>query len=212
MFNKNTRILFQGDSITDGGRGRSEDLNHILGHGYAYLIAARLCAERPDLNLKFHNRGCSGNRIVDLYARWKEDAINLSPDVISILIGVNDVWGGVSRGVPAARYEKVYRLILEETLEALPNVRFVLCEPFILPVGDIKEQWNEFKPEVDKRRAVVESLAREFNAVHVRIQEAFDAACKDTTQEYWLWDGVHPMPAGHELIARAWLSAMGIHY
>ena len=213
MFDKNATILFQGDSITDGARGRTEDLNHILGHGYVFLIAARLCADRPDLNLHFVNRGCSGNTVVDMHARWKEDAIALAPNVVSILIGVNDVYlrafGGTS--IPVDLYEGVYRTTLKETLEALPKVRFVLCEPFALPVGPRKESWKEDRAHIDKLRAVVKRLAREFNAVFVQTQDAFDAASKKPSPEYWMWDGIHPMPAGHELLARAWLSAVERH-
>lgn len=205
MFAKNTTILFQGDSITDGARGRSEDLNHILGHGYVFLIAARLTAERPDLGLRFHNRGCSGHTVVDLLARWTEDTIALAPDVLSILIGVNDA----DSGVPIARYETVYRQILEDTRKALPQTRLVLGHPFMLPVGARKDRWKEFRADIDSRIDVVDRLAREFHAVVVRNQAVFDEACKNAPAEYWLWDGVHPMPAGHELMARAWLAAVG---
>lgn len=89
---KSKVILFQGDSITDGNRGRDEDPNHILGHSYAYIIGGKLGNERAEENLVFYNRGVSGDRISDLYARWNEDAISLQPDIISILIGVNDIW------------------------------------------------------------------------------------------------------------------------
>lgn len=210
MFAKNTTILFQGDSITDGARGRNQDLNHILGHGYAYLVAARLTAEHPELDLHFHNRGCSGHRIVDLYARWKEDSINLKPDIVSILCGVNDVGSIFSRdaGVSAERYEKVYKLILDETLDALPKTRFVLCEPFILPTENMRENWNAFKKEIDLRRDIVKHLASDYDAVFVPTQEMFEKACEKAPADYWLWDGVHPMPAGHELLARAWLTAV----
>ncbi|MCY2928712.1 MAG: SGNH/GDSL hydrolase family protein [Planctomycetota bacterium] len=204
MFAKNTTILFQGDSITDGARGRSEDLNHILGHGYVFLIATRLTAERPDLGLRFHNRGCSGHTVVDLHARWKEDTIALAPDVLSVLIGVNDA----ETGVPTARYETVYRQMLSETRTALPKTRFVLCHPFVLPVGARKDRWKELRADIDSRIEVVDRLAREFHAVVVRNQAVFDSACQDAPAEYWLWDGIHPMPAGHELMAREWLAAV----
>jgi lysophospholipase L1-like esterase len=209
MFAKETKILFQGDSLTDGGRGRNDDLNHILGHGYVYLIASRLTADRPDLNLHFHNRGCSGNTVLDLHARWKEDALDMIPDVISILIGVNDVcaelYGNV--GVAMSKYEAAYRLILSATLAASPNVKLVLCEPFILPVGQLKARWPEHRAKMDRCRGVIERLSIEFNAVLVRSQDLFDAASADSSPEYWMWDGIHPMPAGHELLARAWLAA-----
>ena len=210
VFDKGSVILFQGDSITDGGRSRNEDWNHVLGHGYAYMIAARLGADRPDKSFRFYNRGCSGHRVVDLYARWQEDTLNLKPDVISILVGVNDVGHGIwgNAGVSAERYEKVYQLMLEETVAALPKARLVLCEPFILPVGGVKDRWNDWKAEIDKNRRTVALLARQFGAVHVPFQRVMDDACSKAGPEYWLWDGVHPMPAGHELMARAWLSAI----
>jgi lysophospholipase L1-like esterase len=210
LFQQNATILFQGDSITDGGRSRNEDLNHVMGHGYAYLVAARLGADHPELGLRFLNRGCSGNRVVDMYGRWREDALNLKPDVISILIGVNDVGSEFKRnaGVPAAKYEKVYRLVLEESREALPGVRFVLLEPFCVPVRQEDEHGRNVRAELDRRRPIVARLATEFDAVFVPLQDMFDAACRTTGVEHWLWDGAHPTPAGHELIARAWLRAV----
>ena len=96
------RILFQGDSITDGARGRNDDLNHILGHGYAYIIASKLGYELAENRPLFLNRGISGNRVSDLYARWNEDTFSLKPDLISILIGVNDAWRIVD-GEPEVR-------------------------------------------------------------------------------------------------------------
>ena len=133
MIKKDSIILFQGDSITDAGRNYDDSrLSHACGQGYMYLIASRLGAVYPELDLCFYNRGCSGNRVVDLYARWKEDAINLLPDIISILIGINGINRDISNneGVSADRYKKVYRLILEETLQELPGVCFCALCPF----------------------------------------------------------------------------------
>jgi lysophospholipase L1-like esterase len=205
---RDATILFQGDSITDGGRSRNEDKNHVMGHGYAYLVAARLGADYPEDNLRFLNRGWSGNRVVDMYARWKEDALNLKPDLVSILIGVNDSGSEFSRGagVPVGKYEKVYRQLLDETREALADVRLVLCEPFYVPHPAIAAFATAMRNEMDERRQVVRRLANECNAVFVPLQERFDEACAAQGVDYWLWDGVHPMPAGHELIARAWVN------
>ena len=209
MLSKNTKILFQGDSITDGGRSRNDDLNHVMGHGYAYLVAARLGVKYPGLNLKFFNRGINGNRIVDLYARWKEDAINLAPDIISILVGVNDVGAQFynGTGVSAKQYEKTYRMLLDDTLQALPNTSFVVCETFVLQVGEIKERGEEGVDEISRRREIVSNLAKQYDAVLVSTQNVFDV-CKDVDPVYWAWDGVHPMPAGHELIAREWINTV----
>ena len=201
-------VLFQGDSITDGGRGRSEDLNHILGHSYPYLVASRLGADLAERGLHFVNRGISGNRLSDLYARWNEDAFAVRPDLISILAGVNDVWfrmHGQSGGV-TDRFERTYRHLLEETREVLPNARLVLCEPFLLKVGGPAERWEEWQTAIADYQAKVRELALQFGAIFVPLQEAFDRATGRAPAEYWIWDGVHPTAAGHQLIADQWLA------
>ncbi len=136
------KIFFQGDSITDAGRCRvNVDPNIKLGQGYAQLTAAKLLAEYPEKNLEIFNRGISGNRSVDLYARWKIDALNLKPDVLSILVGVNDTWHGKNKnnGVGIKRYERIYRELLTWTREVLPECKLVLCEPFVLLTGAVDE-------------------------------------------------------------------------
>lgn len=202
-------ILFQGDSITDCGRARENiPLNGGLGGGYPAAIAAQLLATRPADGLTFLNRGISGNRIVDLYARIKADAINLKPGVLSILIGVNDTWHefGGQNGVDVPKYERVYRDFLNEVRVALPSVRFVLCEPFVLNCGVVTKDWVA---EMDRRRVVVGKLAAEFKAVFVPFQGMFDAAVKEAPPAYWAGDGVHPTLAGHYRMAQAWLAAVG---
>ena len=210
MYEKKSTILFQGDSITDGGRSRDNDLNHVMGHGYAYLIAAKLGAKMPERELRFINRGCSGHQVSDLYARWQEDTINLAPDLISILIGINDIGAEVNRnaGIGPEKYERTYQLLLEDVLVALPQAQLVLCEPFILPVGDKLERWDEWKPKVDNLQKIVGRLAAKYGAVNVPFQEVLEDACSRAKAEYWLWDGIHPTPAGHELLAGAWLNAV----
>jgi acyl-CoA thioesterase I len=209
MIQNSDLILFQGDSITDAGRARDIALpNAGLGTGYAYLAAAHLLAARPADDLRFMNRGISGNRIVDLYARWREDALNLRPNVISILIGVNDTWHEFSRqaGVDVPKFERVYRQLLAETREALPKVKLVLCEPFVLPCGAVTPEWI---PDVAARRAVTHKLATEFGATLVEFQKMFDRAQAQAAPAYWAGDGVHPTYAGHQRMAEEWLSAVG---
>ena len=121
--------MFQGDSITDCGRSREANVpNTGLGGGYPFMAAAHLLCAKAEDGLKFFNRGISGNRIVDLYARWKIDGLNLNPDVISILIGVNDTWHafGSNNGVEVPRFEQFYRMLLEWTVQARPGVKLVL--------------------------------------------------------------------------------------
>jgi lysophospholipase L1-like esterase len=206
----NKVILFQGDSITDGNRGRDEDPNHILGHSYAYIIGGKLGNERAEQNLVFYNRGISGDRISDLYARWNEDAISLQPNVISILIGVNDLWK-IMNGEPSGvtdRFERAYRHVLEETGEVLPQTKLILCEPFILNTGAPSEQWAEWEAKITHYQTVVKQLAEEFNAVFVPLQKALNEATNRADAAYWLWDGVHPTAAGHDLIAGEWLKVV----
>lgn len=197
------KILFQGDSITDMSRSRESDL---LGQSYALMVAGDLSGHFPGC-YEFVNRGISGNRIVDLYARIKADAWNLEPDVMSILIGVNDVWHefGGHNGVEVDRYEKVYRMLIEDTKAKLPNIKLMLMEPFVLKASGTAENWEEFRSEVEARAEVVQRLAKEYGLAFVPLQERLDQACDTVPPSYWLPDGVHPSPAGHRLIADAWL-------
>lgn len=207
---KESHFVFQGDSITDGGRGRSEDLNHILGHGYVYLIGSRLGADYPDRRYRFTNRGVSGNRVVDLLARWEKDAKSLRPDVLSIMIGVNDANFSLKNRpyVSEDQFERVYSMLLEESREANPELTLILCEPFILPVGPVQENLAEWKEQIGRKQAVVQRLAKRFDALWVPLQEEFDRASKLADPSYWIWDGLHPTAAGHELIARKWLACI----
>lgn len=212
MFKDNTTILFQGDSITHGGRSGDNDWNHLLGHGYAQMLAARLCMDYPERKLNFLNRGVSADRTVELLARWKTDTLQIKPDVLSLLIGVNDVGGEINQrkgGVPVEHFEKQYRRLLNGTLAVCPDVKFVLCSPFVLRIGtSISNSWDRYRSKVDYVIEIVKRLADEYNAIFVPFQDAFDKALDRAPAEYWIWDGIHPMPAGHELMVRTWLDAV----
>jgi lysophospholipase L1-like esterase len=201
-FSNGARILFQGDSITDMNRGRTADPNHILGHSYAFLIAARYGSAFPERHLTFLNRGVSGNTVADLIGRWQSDTLALKPDVLSILIGINDL----GRGVSAADFERQYDQLLADTVKALPDVRLVLGEPFALRVGQFTDdQWAERLAELRKRQATVARLAARYHAALVRYQKAFDAACERAPADYWIWDGIHPTYSGQQIVADEWL-------
>ncbi|MFD0673415.1 SGNH/GDSL hydrolase family protein [Cohnella sp. GCM10027633] len=208
--NAGKTVLFQGDSITDAGRSRDGFANRGLGQGYANLIAGRVGMSQAEAGHSFLNRGIGGNRVSDVYARWNEDAINLRPDVISLLIGVNDAWRTVHKLPEGAsdRFERIYRHLLEETKETMPDAALVLCEPFVLPVGMVAEAWDEWRSILDRYGAVVRALAGEYGASFVSLQEPFDKATERAEADYWLPDGVHPSAAGHELIAAEWLNAV----
>lgn len=207
----NQTILFQGDSITDAGRNRDLQLpNHSVssGSGYAGRIMGDLLAAYPDAGLRFYNRGISGNRIVDLLARWRPDAIQLKPDVISILIGVNDTWHHYQhdRGTSLTIFETVYRLIITETIRELPQTRFILCEPFAFAEGDFQASWLD---DIHARAAVVRKLAEEFGFTLVPFQQRFNELLNEAPVSFWLPDGVHPSPAGHCQMAALWRQSAG---
>ena len=202
-------IVFQGDSITDAGAGKDYTnlkANEGLGIGYPFLTMAALRLSEPEKDWQIYNRGISGHRIVDLYARWKRDALTLKPDILSILIGVNDTWHEYPgrNGVEVPRYAKFYRMLLEWTREVCPETKLVLLEPFVLPFGAVQPNWL---PEMDERRAVVKEMAKEFNTIFIPLQSILNDALKRAPQEYWLKDGVHPTSAGHALFSQAWIEA-----
>lgn len=204
-------VLFQGDSITDAGRHR--ELDRYMGYGYATMAAGVLGAERPG-EYTFLNRGISGNRSVDVYARIKQDIINLKPDYLSILMGVNDVWHEYTRhnGVAAEKFEMIYGLLIEEVKQALPDIKIMILEPFVLQgektrtTEEFPGRWEHFSGEVPLRAQAAKRIAEKYELVFVPLQEVFDAAEQtEPSDGYWLSDGVHPTAAGHELIKRQWL-------
>jgi len=206
-------ILFQGDSITDAGRDRGREGNpnepRPLGGGYVFMIASHLLAERADANLKIYNRGISGHKVFQLAERWDKDCISLKPNLVSILIGVNDIWhklNGQYNGTIEI-YEKDYRALLARTKKELPGVKLVVCEPFVLRCGAVNESWF---PEFDQRRAVAKKLAEELKLDFVPFQSMFDEAVKLAEPSYWAGDGVHPTLAGHALMSKTWREVVGV--
>ncbi len=205
------RILFQGDSITDAGRNYTDDAN--VGRGYPHLVKASLGFSEPGEH-EFLNRGISGHRIVDLYARIKRDVIALKPDVMSILIGINDVWhefGEVPNGVDAEKFYKIYDMFVAEIKEALPDIKIMILEPFVLKASatddESGEKWPVFYAETIKRAEKAKAIAEKYNLPFIPLQDKFDAAATKAQNDYWLFDGVHPTPMGHELIKNEWLKA-----
>lgn len=201
------RFLFQGDSITDCSRPRDFE---GMGAGYAFIIASQIGEQLAHKEPKFYNRGISGNRVSDMAARWNEDVYFLNPDLLSILIGVNDAWRIVNALPHGAkdRFARTYRQIIEETVEELPNLAIVVMEPFILKTADMEKDWALWTELLTAYQAEAKALAEEFNLVYVPLQDAFNEACKLAPAEYWLYDGVHPTPAGHKLIADEWIKTV----
>jgi lysophospholipase L1-like esterase len=209
---QNDVILFQGDSITDAGRDKkATEPNHFnaLGQGYANMIASALLGAHASLQLQCYNRGISGHKVPDLQARWQKDTIDLKPALLSILIGVNDIWhklDGKYNGT-VADYEQGFTKLLADTRAALPNTRLVICEPFVLHCGAVNEKWF---PEFDERRAAARRVSDAAGATWVPFQTMFDEAAKAVPPAYWAADGVHPTMAGHALMAKTWLNVTGL--
>lgn len=204
-------ILFQGDSITDAGRDYGNPQSHA-GTGYPTLVKARLGFDHPG-EYTFINKGIGGNRIRDVYARIKADIINLKPDYMSLLIGVNDIWHEIDsqNGSTPEMFDKVYRLLLDEIFEALPDIKIMLLAPFVLHGSATMsfegrpDKWDRFKSGVAALAKVVEKIAEDYSLPLITLQEKFDKACTLAENAYWLADGVHPTAMGHELIAREWV-------
>lgn len=199
------KILFQGDSITDAGRTRDTDVS--IGVGYPLLVKASLGFECPG-KYEFINRGISGNRVVDVYARIKSDIINIKPDVMSILIGVNDVWHEFTdspNGVDADKYYRIYDMLIEEVKRALPDTKIMIMEPFVLRAYATEEKWDCFNSEVKKRAQMAKKIAQKYNLPYITLQDGLDELSKDVEASYWLVDGVHPTAMGHEYIKQEWI-------
>ncbi len=210
------KILFQGDSITDGNRYKSKavewDKNHQIGHSYVYIITGLLGMQYPERGFECINRGISGNTTEELAKRWQADALDINPDVLSVLVGVNDCIRASTQDIKdfsAVAYEENYRRILKQSKEKNPALKLILLEPFAYPETQNIENSS---PEI--RRAIlrteqktVRRLASEFGAVFVPLQEIFNQALQAREPAYWLWDGTHPTEAGHALIAREFLKA-----
>ena len=205
------KIVFFGDSITDMGRHRESEIGSVFSYGVGYtnFVVGELTNANPT-GYECINRGISGNRVVDLYARVKSDVWNYSPDVLSILIGVNDVWHEINyqNGVEMDRWERVYRTMIEETLARFPNIKIMLLEPFIMEgsATDGEERWEKFL-EVKEYAKVAKQIAEDYNLTFVPLQEKFDGAKEKFGADYYTYDGVHPSTAGARLIANEWLSA-----
>ncbi len=192
LFKENSVVLFQGDSITDCDRNL--DNPDSLGDGYVNLITRILLDRYSQYDLKFINRGISGDKIGDLQLRWDTDCINVKPDILSILIGVND-----TLITPAGQFEEEYRMLLTQTTRAL-NPKIILCEPFLL-LGDD----NAYRDDLNPKIKIVHKLSEEFCTLLLPLDKIFRESCSLHPPEYWAPDGVHPTQAGHALIAKSWI-------
>ena len=205
-------ILFQGDSITDAGRDtntKTPNTSPMMGSGYVLQVAGELLFKHAEKNLTIYNKGISGNKVHQLAERWNTDCIDLKPNVLSILIGVNDFWHTKTGGYQGTvkTYEDDFRALLKRTLTVLPDVKLIIGEPFA--VNGVRAVDSSWYPEFDRYRETAKKIADEFNAVFIPYQKVFDEAQKRAPGVYWTHDGVHASLAGARLMANAWMEVVG---
>jgi lysophospholipase L1-like esterase len=208
---KDNVILFQGDSITDSGRNMEDtgfNTARNLGSGYPMLAGAALLNKYEALNLKIYNKGISGNKVYQLTERWDKDCLELKPDVLSILIGVNDIWHKLDGNYNGTIeiYKNDYAALLERTMKALPNLKLIICEPFA--VNGVKAVDDRWYPEFYDYQKAAREIAKQFRAAFIPLQDVFDEAQKRAPGSYWTADGVHPTLAGAQLMAKAWMKVI----
>lgn len=212
LLQKGERLLFQGDSITHGGRIDSDwDQNHLLGHGYQSILASRIGLDSVHEQPVILNRGVSGDSISMMYARRETDIFALEPTILSILIGVNDCHNGEETAEEvAARFERVYRALLTETVERLPAVRLVLGAPFAFlspkaATDPAIEKGDRLRMEKCRRLSVcTRAIAADFGAVFVPFDDHLAPYVAAAPSGHVVWDGIHPTYVGHEVMARTW--------
>jgi lysophospholipase L1-like esterase len=225
--NRPRRVLFIGDSITDGGWGRSggsakssserdlTDQNHIYGHSYAMLCAAKIQSIRPNADIQFFNRGISGNTISNLAERWQKDAIDLNPDIVTILIGTNDVDDFLRHKnyetFDTENFEQNYRTLLEQLRHNNPDVKIVLAAPFVAKVGKIgsTDNYEERSELVSQLAEKVKQIADDYGSIYLPFNQMF-AQLQQTQPrpDFWIWDGIHPTAAGHQRMADYWINSV----
>ena len=222
-------VLFIGDSVTDGGWGRSggsmkssgernhTDLNHIYGHSFMMLCATHYESSRPDAGWQFFNRGISGNTLAQLADRWQSDALSLKPDVVTILVGINDVYEFMKAkkenpdsAFDFASWEKQYRSLLDSLHGGNSNIKIMIGAPFISNDGKNGKLSNyaEYDSMVSQLAAITKSIAHDYNATFLPFNSMFaQLIAQQPRPGYWIWDGIHPTPAGHRRMADLWIRA-----
>jgi lysophospholipase L1-like esterase len=209
--NKDDVILFQGDSITDAGRKKDDSSINAaaaLGSGYAMIAASDILYKYAEKNVKIYNRGISGNKVYQLAERWDKDCLDLKPNVLSILIGVNDFWHKILGRYDGTieTYRNDFKALLDRTKQKLPGVRLIIGEPYAVKgIKAVDEKWY---PEFNEYRAAAKEIAQLYDAVFIPYQAIYDKAQKEAPGVYWTGDGVHPTLAGANLMAHAWMEAV----
>ncbi|QDP95273.1 SGNH/GDSL hydrolase family protein [Microlunatus elymi] len=198
-----TRVMFTGDSITDC---RRLETDNPLGYGYPLRVAGQWGLAHPDRQPIWLNSGISGNKVADLQARWHSDVVDARPNVVSVMVGINDCasrYFADSSPVPESVYRSGFSALLDPLAEA--GVKLILIEPFLLPVNDDQRHW---RADLDPKIQVVRDLAGQYSAQLIATDGMFAELAAVTGPQYWAPDGVHPTAAGHQAIAEAWLQVV----
>lgn len=195
---KKPLIVFDGDSITDTGRDRSNP--ESLGNGYAHLFGKYF----PDALVR--NLGISGHRSKELLERW-QDTLDLKPDILSILIGINDIWHFYKHGKELGKDEFFHNLnaILQKAKEQLPNCKIILVEPFVFPIGHYELAWQL---DLNKEIKIVNDLAHKYDCIHIPMQSSLDCFAQSYQMINILHDGVHPTEFGHKLMTNVMIKEL----
>lgn len=202
---ENDIILFQGDSITDGNRGRTPDPNHILGHGYQYILAGEMLYCNPGKNIEIINRGISGNKIHDLSQRWQKDCIDLKPSILSVLIGINDILFNHNdkSGASPEEFQNEYINLIKRIKQSVPECSVVIMEPFYGKATDENTD-KFFRSQIPFYREAARKVAKSESCLFVPLQDVFDEFAKSKDIYDVIWDGIHPTTLGHYMIAQRW--------
>ena len=228
---KGALVLFIGDSITDGNRGRNMDPNHLMGHGYQEMVAAKLIADNLENMPKFINKGISGNNSGQILSRLDEDCLCYKPDIISLLCGVNDCCYPGEGNTDETALNNI-DTILTKIKEALPDTKVILCEPFYMDVRNQENRYEnlpnvkceddfffsnspldlekveKFSSRMKRLQKGLPSLAEKHGCIYVPFRDMLDKASKEVPASYFVWDNVHPTIAGHTLMAKRWLETV----
>lgn len=189
-------LLFIGDSLTDAGRDRTDE-KHI-GDGYVKKVDAKLAYEEPGAYY-CRNRGYNGYCVADLFPRVYCDVLVHDPVCVTVTMGFNDT------NIPQERFERFYDMLLAEMRRTLPSAHFILWEPFCIHGSATDERFDTLRTALKARAEGVRRLAKIYGATVIPMQERMDALAAENGPQYWTWDGVHPTPAGAELMSDVWL-------
>lgn len=214
LFEKNDKLVFIGDSITDFDRARpvGEGLFGAIGQSYVGIVEGLLAASEPDAHIRVVNMGTGGNTVLDLKERWQTDVLDLHPDWLAVYIGINDVWRQfdsplqTEQHVSPETFEATYRQLIESTLPSLKGL--ILMTPHFLEPN----RQDPMRIRMDQYGAIVKKLAEEYGAVLVDTQQTFDGFLQYNHPMVINWDRIHPNVMGHCILARAFLKAVGYQW